>query len=667
MRPLALVWFAALAVGNVLGPAVAGATSLTLTPNAINSDYAGTLSVQVSAISAGQAARIETFLDENRNGSIDSGEPLVLSFDATDGASPLIAGVRDINVPGDDDGTANGSILMKLSYAGLNEIHHAEAAFVYRVSSPTGQFSSATASLTVTSPPYTQHVTGQVRNGSTPVPYALVFSLDSNGLNTLALADGDAHFDLSGPAGTYQLGALRRGFVFSLTTAPTIALPSGAALSQDVSLVAADRTISGRIADTTTGNGIAGVQTFCLNNTENSDAEVLATIAFSDATGGLNIPVVASAGWSIGASPTAAMLGGYLRPPSLAPIDTSTGSVSGVLLAWEKANALVYGTVQDQHGQAVSGIALQGTNAFWQSDGLSDAAGNYSLVAPTGNWFVQPPADALSARGYVLEAARLVDVADGSAVRVDFTLRSATSHLTGRVHDYMDMPVAGLGVVACNGGDSCPFATTQADGSFDIGVEAGTWNITPDPSALTARNLVGSQLGVTVADGQDQSGLDLSVRQATGRILGSVVNAKQLPIARLNASAQIVIGGVTYSATRQTDDAGSFQLLALDGQWTISLDCQDAVRRGYVCPSSQLVTIAGNDGSVQFDVQGTGCIGDCNNTGTVSSGDLLLLLDLALRGGSTSGCAAGDADGNGQITIEDLISAVGSAQRSCGG
>ena len=52
---------------------------------------------------------MQRYADVNANGLIDPQEWLVQSFPVTDGVRPMIGGVRNINVPGDEDGAVNST------------------------------------------------------------------------------------------------------------------------------------------------------------------------------------------------------------------------------------------------------------------------------------------------------------------------------------------------------------------------------------------------------------------------------------------------------------------------------------------------------------------------------------------------------------------------------
>jgi bacillolysin len=59
-----------------------------------------------------------------------------------------------------------------------------------------------------------------------------------------------------------------------------------------------------------------------------------------------------------------------------------------------------------------------------------------------------------------------------------------------------------------------------------------------------------------------------------------------------------------------------------------------------------------------------GCVGDCNGNGTVSIDDVLSLVNIAL-GTARATCTAGDANGDGQITIDEILMAVNAALIGC--
>ena len=58
------------------------------------------------------------------------------------------------------------------------------------------------------------------------------------------------------------------------------------------------------------------------------------------------------------------------------------------------------------------------------------------------------------------------------------------------------------------------------------------------------------------------------------------------------------------------------------------------------------------------------CVGDCNGDGSVTIDELLSMVNIAL-GNPGSACAAGDANSDGQITIDEVLMAVNAALSGC--
>jgi hypothetical protein len=83
-------------------PGRSAAATLSVTPNSISNLYPGNITLQINGLTNGETVLVERFLDINTNGVIDVSEPLVQSFRVTDGKVDSIGGVRNLNIPGDD-------------------------------------------------------------------------------------------------------------------------------------------------------------------------------------------------------------------------------------------------------------------------------------------------------------------------------------------------------------------------------------------------------------------------------------------------------------------------------------------------------------------------------------------------------------------------------------
>jgi hypothetical protein len=60
------------------------------------------------------------------------------------------------------------------------------------------------------------------------------------------------------------------------------------------------------------------------------------------------------------------------------------------------------------------------------------------------------------------------------------------------------------------------------------------------------------------------------------------------------------------------------------------------------------------------------CAGDCDGNGTVSIDELVRAVNIALEAQALDRCPAADADGSGRVTVEELLQAVNAALAGCG-
>jgi len=585
----------AMAAGTAL------AASLTITPTSVAANYTGTIALDITGLASGQTVLVETFLDINGNGTIDSGDLLVQSFQVTDGQALTIGGVRDTNVPGDEDGLADGKIHTLLNFArsghGFDAATMSVAKFIYQVS-------PVTAAFTITQPVYAQKVVGQVTSGGSAVPYAFTFLIDPafNGAPIImALADASGNFTLNAAPGSYAVFALDAGFVADSSAAPVVTVNTGATVPQNLSLTAADRTIAGRLTDLGSGAGIPGV----LISAKSSSG--LLAVGFSDASGNFAIPVSsASTKWKLDPSEQSLALAGYLALNGKYPVDISGGSVSGVSIQLPKATALIYGTLKDDQGNPLAGVDIYADTDQYEGYGLTDSAGNYVVGVTAGTWNIGPDSDELTALGY-LETGASVNVTDGQALQQDFIAQHFTAYLSGQLVDTMDNGVGNIGMNACpQGSGNCSGSTTNSDGTFSIGVFGGTWNLSFSSDDLANQNLIGPQLPFTVTDGVNQTGIVAVALAVTSSITGTVQDSNGNPITNLEVYASANISGTEYfvgsASGTETNNNGNYALGVANGTWQVGLDCNGLNSRGLPCVSEQSVTVPSQNQTVNFTV-----------------------------------------------------------------
>jgi hypothetical protein len=575
--------------------------SLSVTPGSISNTYSGQITVQVTGLTNGETVLLERFDDANGNGVIDTNEWLVGSFTITDGQVTTVGGVRDINVPGDEDAVA-GQTTTSFSFLNSSELSRLAGTQFVRVSSPGGRFTPVVQPLTVTQFAYSQSVTGSVTSAGSPVPYAGVGLLVLAGNNAVfqagALADASGNYAIKAAPSNYVIFAVKPDWV-SPFGSPMVALAPNQNLGQNLTMTAAPFVVSGKVSDASTSAGLPGVQ-LLLQSTNG-----LGALAFTDSGGNFAVPVTSDQ-WKFDLSDYNLTTLGYLRPQQKPKVSVGAGSVTGVQIPLSKMTALVYGTVKNDTNAPMSAIKLTGSDnvGLYQSSAYTDANGNYSLgVLAGGNWNVGPDSTQPALAGYTVSSTNVL-LSTGQALQVNFIAQAATAHLAGHVLNSGGTPVSGITVLALpqNGGPSAASAVTATDGSFNLGVPGGNWTITLESGSAAANNLVGPSLNATVANGTTISGIVYVVEAVTQMITGVVKNTSNGPIANIFVFANATFSGTNYNTGAQTDANGNYSLGVFNGVWQLSLDCGGLSSLGYGCPNNQTVPINGTNGIANFTV-----------------------------------------------------------------
>jgi len=590
LRFLALV---AVAAFTAASPDLRAAVGLSLSQSSVSNSFTGKVSLTITGLTNGQVVLIEKFADLNGSGTIDAGDALVRSFRVTDGARPLIGGVRNLNVPGDDDATVNGQIRVDLDQPGLDNVFGAMVGgYIYRVSDPIGSsFSPVTQPFAVTADASSQGIQGQITNvdDSSPIAGALIVLLTLNNGNGLGstFTDATGNYSLAAPPGDYQLIAIAPGFVTDMSAAgATVA--ANAFTTKDVALAAGVSTISGQLQNISSGNaGVAGVFLVA----QSSDNHM--TGAFTDASGNYSMAASAS-DWQIDIVDGQLMQKGFVRPQSKATADT-TGGDDVEDIGVTRANALIYGTVKDANNNPLSGFSVGANDQanLYEAAGLSFAPnGSYcvAVLAP-GTWNIGLSADSIPS-GYIPGSGANFSLVVNQAMQADLLAQQVTAHLKGTVtnngvpasHVQIDAFLQG----APNGGFMVS-TTADSDGNFDLGVNAGTWSIELDNTTTNPGNIVGPNLTFVVTDNNDITGIAYQALTGTGTISGVVRDASDNLVQNASISATATIGGVLYNAGASTDASGNYTFPIIDGTWTVTANANSL---SFV---SETTTVTGSD------------------------------------------------------------------------
>src|SRR5439155_10238164 len=450
MKNISLLFSLVILCAFALIPSAQAAVGLTVSPANITNDYVGKVTLTMTGLSAGQTVLVERFSDVNGNGVVDAAtDGAARSFTVTDGQLPIIGGVRNLNVPGDDDGVANGQIRVDLDSPGIDNVFGtASGSFIYRVSDPVNGFTPVTRTFTVAQKNYSQGIRGRVTAvaGGAPLAGAFVVLLNSNGIGIGgASTDANGNYALNTLPGSYLIIPLYQGFVADGTFAGATVV-TNQFTTNNQALATGAFTISGRLTDATSGAGIAGVS--MLGQSTNN---LFSLSTLSDTSGNYSFAVSPSQ-WRLEPPGDGLAQLGYLRPDKLTT-NITTASAANVNFALPKVTALIYGTVKDNLNNPVNGVDTRAddqANNRYEGEGRSIAPNAYyTLGVVAGSWWATVQSDTLPP-GYTSDTGTNVTISAVQAVQVNLilsTLSAVTAHLRGQIRDDSGAPVANMTIV----------------------------------------------------------------------------------------------------------------------------------------------------------------------------------------------------------------------------
>lgn len=488
-------WFIPLVLFAVFIQTACAAVSFTVTPTAISNTYSGTITLKVTGLTSGDSVVVQKWLDANTNGVVDGGDLLFQQFPLTDGQASVFTNgtttVTNFNVPGDTDGAANGSITANL-YPIFNFEQLIVGKYLLVLSSPAGHFSPITNAFSVTNFPFSQSFAGTVFSNatSTTVPDAIVIldNLNSgNGPSVGTVANNSGAYSIHMPPGDYELMAIKTNYVANGANAPVLSLGAGMTISTNLTLTNATESISLKIVDANnTSQGLPGVLVPVQTQNNGGDGSSgLLGVGFTDTNGNATIRVNANV-WKVEGNDESLALDGHLALQNKITVDTTTGSVSGLIIALPKVTAVFYGTVKDNLGNPLPGVTAiesQDNNGNYELDGFTDQNGNYVAGAVGGlsgdQWQVSE--DYSSLTNYALsEGQNNITLSVGRAYQYNFTAILATNQITGNVQDSDGNPVADVNVSANATINNISYnlnEDTDDNGNYSIIVGNGDWSV----------------------------------------------------------------------------------------------------------------------------------------------------------------------------------------------
>lgn len=561
------------------------AVGLSISPTTIDSAYVGRLTFTITGLTAGQAVNVEKYLDVNGDGVIQVTEPLAMSFKVTDGVASATGGVANPAIPGDTDGAVNSQITTSVAVNGI--MWTTPAKFVFQVCT-TANVSLVTKAYTVTAHNFGQSVSGVVRANSVIVPNATVILMshpDGVGLQSV-ITDGTGYYTVSCPPGVYRVVAFAPGRVTPMKRVAVLTVQAGQSVTQDLTLTQGTRTITGKLVDKQTSAGIPGAMFLLRDRTDDSESPLTNyVIVYTNRLGEFTTVVTPGlwSGFAPGEVGDSLSSQGYVCiDPTMTPIDTTGGNVTGAVVPALKATGLLYGTLKDAADSTpIAGAIVDVDLAeMYHLSTRTGSDGSYALPLFPGEWKVCARPDSLQRLGYLADQPKHVPVHTNQAVKQDLVASATTAHLSGHVVDNTSAPVGGVLVKAqqFSGTSAELYTITTADGSFDFPVNAGAWQLSVDQQdAFRLGLFTGAAVSTTVINGVSQSGFTLTLQRAAAQVSGFVKdnNGIAVPFIRLNIHDGNQISYATY-----TDATGAFSIAARAGSLHVQVNPAQAALRG---------------------------------------------------------------------------------------
>ncbi len=555
------------------------AAGLVISPSTIANDYVGAVDFTITGLdSAGQTVVIEEYFDADGSNTVNAPDILLRRYVVTDGQVTSIGGQRNLNLPGDEDLTANSQIHTRINFSSNEIIGRIDGRHLFRVSPSGSGFAPVTTAFVVTQRDYSgSGISGTILGGSPQVGQvgALLLLFSSGGdhnLIAISVAGAGGNYSIKTAPGAYLVLATKGGFIVDSSAAPPVIVAGGSFVtSQNVILTAAQRTISGTLRDAVSLNGLAGVPM------QGSDQAGFLSITLTDANG--NFTVDAATGpWQLNVGGQETSRRGFL---DFKTTESSAGNVTGFNYDLPRATSLIYGSLKTPANVPVPFAEIEGqTNGSpnLKSSAVTDANGNYSLGASPGSWNDTP-----KPIGYVAAEQVVVVNTAGSAVLQNLVAYPVTAHLRGQIRDNHNNPVGNVTILAIDtaslGGGGSNNLAAQADadanGNFDLGVFGGggattrIWQLQLNQNDNTAL-YVSTGPTFPVQDGVDTNGITYLVYVVTAHLQGQVLDENNAPIGNINVFATSGANG-NLLAGSNADGGGNFDVALFAGSWQLGL------------------------------------------------------------------------------------------------
>ena len=638
--------------------------AISLSRASISADYRGAIGVTIGNVEpVGSELLVEQFIDANRNGAIDTGDYPVRVFKVTDGTISTIP-----NLSGDEDGTADGVVHTTLGYFLNDDLYHAAGNHVFRV---TRGAETAMAALAITPVGQSQSISGMVTDGANPIPGAMIHLTDKWQRHIAwGIADdmGSYRLNIRQP-GEYLLTPLGYGHV---STSTTVTLAAGQNMAnQSLTVTTGTYHATGMVKDASSGAPVAGVHVLARGTSSTA-------IAITDVNGSYDLLLPAdSYTISVLLSPYGADASktGYVGFDNLPINIIISGSTALADISLTAGSITATGWVLDGTGNAVPGIPVKAAiraavnSQQPAASGVSSDTGAYAtgLFSAT-DWDIAVDNELGQALGYLGTKRTGLSTTNGPLSGNDITVYPIDAWITGTVKDSTNKSLAGIGVKLRNSDSSITADVfTATDGSYRLGVFAGTWYVT----AIT--NAIGDpavpEQGITLVTAQTaMANFVADVTPPTVVITSPVAGITNNPAPQLTYSVSDGAVVVKVDGTTVNKVSGNTLDTLPNGQHTVRVEATDASGNpsfaevnftvNYTPLSVTANTLADGYLSTVYSQTLAATGGTTQYTWSITSGTLPTGLSLAASTGVISGTPTVATSGTITAQVKDATNAT---------
>lgn len=354
-------------------------------PAATTVDYADDFFTVTTSSAKGGTAIIDIILDIDRDGVVDTGEPIWQHFEVVDGGPRPPQGAA---VVADTDGLENSSIRIQFRFAGP------PMPFIgkYVLRAVKG---STTDRITLTFNPLQgdQSVSGQVLlNGTTPAP-AVVFILDAQGREVeFVLTDSQGRYTLPLVApGQYGFHALALNLGSTRSVVRATVAPGQDLTGVNLTIPQLPHRWQGQLRRSDNAAPVPYMHI----SAELEDVDGVESLGITDANGYFDLPIESGC-WEVYCSEDYAQQRGYvgLTPPAGdCGLLVEGGNVTGVAYALVPIAGFVTGRAENVLTHAdLSGAGIDVVtpgDGDWIVEGLTGSNGRFTLGVPVGSWEIR--------------------------------------------------------------------------------------------------------------------------------------------------------------------------------------------------------------------------------------------------------------------------------------